>query len=110
MSRWIRKGDLVKVIAGNNKGKMGAVLACTEERVLVQGVNVRKKHLKRTQESQGPRIIDIECPVHISNVVHCDQDGTPFRLRVRVANDGTKELVHRGKGKQAVYRKVEKLA
>jgi large subunit ribosomal protein L24 len=46
MSKWIRKGDLVKVIAGNDKGKAGQVIARAEDRVLVQGINIRKKHMK----------------------------------------------------------------
>ncbi len=63
------------VIAGNDKGKTGEVLAREEDRVLVQGVNIRKKHLKRTQQSQGGRIVEMEVPIHISNVALCDKEG-----------------------------------
>ena len=56
MSKWIRKGDRVLVIAGNDKGKAGEVLSRDEDRVIVQGINVRKKHMRRTQEMQGGRI------------------------------------------------------
>ena len=80
MSKWIRKGDRVVVVAGNDKGKAGEVLSRSEERVLVQGINVRKKHMKRTQEAQGPRIIEMEVPIHISNVALCDKEGTPLKL------------------------------
>lgn len=82
MSKRIRRGDHVKVIAGNDKGKVGEVLGRSEERILVKGVNVRKKHLKRTQESQGPRIVDMEVPVHISNVMLCDEKGNAVKLSV----------------------------
>ena len=65
MSKKIRKGDRVIVTAGNDKGKTGEVLSRTEERVLVQGVNVRKKHMRRTQQTQGGRVVEIEIPIHI---------------------------------------------
>lgn len=79
MSKWIRKGDRVLVIAGNDKGKSGEVLSRGEERIIVQGINVRKKHLKRTQETQGGRIVEMEVPIHISNVCLCDKDGKKLK-------------------------------
>ena len=79
MSKWIRKGDRVLVIAGNDKGKAGEVLSRGEERVIVQGINVRKKHLKRTQETQGGRIVEMEVPIHISNVCLCDKEGKKLK-------------------------------
>jgi len=79
MSKWIKKGDRVLVIAGNDRGKTGEVLSRSEERVLIQGINVRKKHMKRTQETQGGRIIDMEVPIHVSNVCLCDKDGTRMK-------------------------------
>ncbi len=75
MSKWIRKGDRVLVIAGNDRGKTGEVLSRGEDRILVKDVNMRKKHLKRTQETQGGRIVEMEVPIHISNVCLCDKDG-----------------------------------
>jgi large subunit ribosomal protein L24 len=75
MSKTIKKGDKVLVIAGNDRGKTGEILARGEDRVLVKGVNVRKKHLKRTQQTQGGRIVEMEVPIHISNVCLCDKDG-----------------------------------
>lgn len=47
MKSWIKKDDKVLVIAGNDKGKTGVVLACGADKVLVKGINVRKKHLKK---------------------------------------------------------------
>lgn len=110
MSKWIRRGDQVLVVAGNDKGKTGVVLGRTEERVLVQGVNVRKKHLRRTQETQGGRIVEMEVPVHISNVSLCTKEGKPFRVRTRVNADGERDLVYRDGDKEVVYRSVKKPA
>jgi large subunit ribosomal protein L24 len=110
MSKWIRKGDRVVVIAGNEKGKTGEVLSRSEERVLIQGVNIRKKHLKRTQETQGPRIIDMEVPLHISNVALCDKEGTPLKLSVRLGDNGQRDLVYKAGTEEVVYRSVKKLA
>lgn len=64
----IRKGDQVLVIAGNDKGKEGQVLTRKEDRVVVQGINIRKKHLRRNQQTQGGRVIEMEMPIHISNI------------------------------------------
>ncbi len=75
MSKWIRKGDRVLVIAGNDRGKSGEVLSRSEDRVIVQGIQMRKKHLKRTQQTQGGRIVEMETPIHISNVSLCDKEG-----------------------------------
>lgn len=79
MSKTIRKGDRVLVIAGNDRGKTGEVLSKSEERVLVQGINVRKKHMKRTQQTQGGRVIEMEVPIHISNVCLCDKEGNRLK-------------------------------
>lgn len=75
MKQSIRKGSRVLVIAGNDRGKSGEVIGCSDDRVLVQGVNIRKKHMKRTQQTQGGRVIEMEVPIHISNVCLCDKDG-----------------------------------
>lgn len=111
MSKWIRKGDRVKVIAGNDKGKTGEVLERSEERVLIQGVNIRKKHLKRTQESQGARIVEMEIPIHVSNVVLCDKEGNILKVSVR-QNKNERKLVYKTKGVETenVYRSVKKPA
>jgi large subunit ribosomal protein L24 len=64
----IRKGETVFVIAGNARGKTGTVLAYSGDKVLVQGLNVRKKHVKRTQQSPNGGIVEREMPIHVSNV------------------------------------------
>lgn len=109
MSKWIRKGDRVCVIAGNDKGKSGEVIGRSDERVLVQGVNVRKKHMRRTQETQGGRIIEMEMPIHISNVALCDKEGNRLKVKVRVGKNGERDLVFGKKGSETVYRSMKKV-
>lgn len=106
MSRWIKKGDKVCVITGNDKGRTGQVLGFRNGKVLVQGINVRKKHVKRTQENQSAQILDIECPIEKSNVVLCGPDGSPISLTVKLGSNGSKELVYLQGGKQVVFRKI----
>jgi large subunit ribosomal protein L24 len=110
MSKWIRKGDQVKVITGNDKGKTGEVLGRDEDRVLVKGVNIRKKHLKRTQQSQGARIVEMEVPIHVSNVAICDSKGEVLKVKVRQEKNGQRELVYKAGAKETVYRAVKKPA
>lgn len=107
MSKWIRKGDQVVVIAGNDKGKAGEVLKRSEDRVVVQGVNIRKRHLKRNQQVPGGRIVEMEVPIHISNVSLADKQGNRVKVQVRTDEAGHKELVHK-KGNKSVYRSVKK--
>ncbi len=105
MSKWIRKGDRVQVIAGNDKGKVGEVLSRSEDRVLVQGVNFRIKHTKPTQQSQVGRV-EREFPIHISNVAPCTEAGETIRLRVREGKNG-RELFYQAEGKEVLYRHVK---
>ena len=108
MSKKIRKGDRVLVIAGNDQGKTGEVLSRNEDRVIVQGINVRKKHLPRTQQMQGGRIVEMEVPIHISNVAVCTKEGQKLRLRMKESKEGTRELVFQIDGKETLYRPVKK--
>jgi len=67
----IRKGDTVQVIAGKDKGKTGEVLKTlpSDNRVVVQGVNMRTRHVKPTQEGESGRIVTEEASLHASNVM-----------------------------------------
>lgn len=69
----IKKGDKVKVITGKSKGKIGDVLKVfpTDNKIIVSGVNLAKKHTKPSQTSEGG-IIQKELPIHVSNVSHID--------------------------------------
>jgi len=65
----IRKGDRVIAISGNSKGLIGIVQSSSGDRVIVQGLNLRKKHIKKNaQTATSGRIIEMEEPIHISNL------------------------------------------
>lgn len=64
----IKKGDTVTVIAGDDKGKSGKVLQVTSGRVLVEGVNFVKKHMRKSEENPQGGIVEREAPIAISNV------------------------------------------
>ena len=90
----VTTGDTVRVVRGDDKGKEGKVLRVLSKtgRVVVEGVNIVKKHRKaRTQEEQGG-IISMEAPVHASNVMLLDpKENKPTRTKRRIDADGTKE-------------------
>ncbi len=92
MAARIRKGDRVMVIAGRDKGKVGEVLKVLpkENRAIVKGVNVVKRHQRPTQAQAGG-IIEKEAPVHVSNLAHIDpKDNRPTRVGFKVLEDGRK--------------------
>ena len=100
MAARIRKGDTVVVIAGRDKGKTGNVLKVmpAEERALVQGVHVAKRHQRQTQTQQGG-IVEKEMPIHLSNVSLVDPaDGAPARVGFRTLEDGRKVRFSRRSG------------
>lgn len=98
----VKKGDNVLVIAGNDKGERGRVLAVypKRERVLVEGINIRTHHDKPTQDNpQGGRL-KREAPVHVSNVMVIDPTtDEPTRI-------GRKRLEEEGGGRWARYAKT----
>ncbi len=91
MPRHIRKGDMVIVTSGNDRGATGEVLRVLldADRVVVQGVNVRAKHLKPTQANPRGGIVRREMPIHISNVSPV-VDGKPTRVKWVTKPDGSK--------------------
>jgi large subunit ribosomal protein L24 len=92
----IRKGDRVKVIRGNHKDQEGTVLRVEPEknRVVIEGVNRRKRHMKPSQTNPEGGIVEFEAPVHVSNVMLVDpQTGEPTRVRTQVNADGKRERV-----------------
>lgn len=97
------KNDTVTVITGNDKGKVGKVLKINGDRIFVEGVNVRKKHMKPTQQNQKGQIIDIEGGIHISNV-RPSSGGNCVKLRAQFGRDGEKELCYLEEGKAVRYR------
>jgi len=97
----IRKGDAVMVTAGNDKGTVGTVLRVMsdKDRVLVQGVNIRTKHVKPSQARPQGGLIRREMPIHISNVSPV-VDGKPTRVRFPTKPDGTKVRAAARDGKE----------
>jgi len=91
MPRHVRKGDLVQVITGDDKGRQGTIMRVITKRdqVLIQGINVHKKHIKPNQQYQQGAVIDKEMPVHISNVLPV-VDGKPTRVKFVENADGSK--------------------
>ena len=96
----IRKGDRVKVIAGRSKGKVGDVLRVlpVEQRVVVQGVNVIKRHTKPGRNDQGG-IIEREAAIHVSNVALLDpKSEKPTKIGFKFLDDGRKVRFARASG------------
>ena len=96
----IKKGDNVMVISGRDKGRTGEVLRVlpTEGRVIVQGVNIAKRHTKPRMGEPGG-IVEKELALHISNVAHVDPaSGKPTRIGYKILGDGRKVRVARRSG------------
>ena len=92
----ITKGDLVVVISGEDKGKRGKVLRALPDkgRVVVEGINILKKHRRARQEGEESQIVDFPGPIPASKVMLIDpKDDRPTRVRRRVDQDGTVERV-----------------
>ena len=72
----VKKGDTVVVIAGKDKGKKGTVLKAipADNRVVIENVNVIKKHQKPSQMNPEGGILEVEAPIHVSNVMHVDPE------------------------------------
>lgn len=96
----IKKGDKVVVTTGRDKGKAGEVLAVfpSENRALVQGVNMVKRHQKQTPQSEGG-IINRESKIHISNLAIADpKDGSASRVGFKINDDGSKSRIAKRSG------------
>jgi len=96
----IKKGDKVVVITGRDKGKSGEVLKVLrdEDRVLVQGVHMVKRHT-RPSAGQSGGIVEKEAPIHISNVAHLDpKSNKPTRVGYKTLEDGRKVRVAKRSG------------
>ena len=93
----VHKGDTVLVIAGKDKGAKGKVIQAFPERnrVLVEGVNRIKKHTANSANERGASsggIVTQEAPIHVSNVMVVDSDGTPTRVAIRVDEESGKRV------------------
>ncbi len=90
----LRKGDTVQVINGKDKGKTGEVLKTlpNENRIVVQGVNLRTRHVKPTQEGESGRIVTEEAAMHASNVMfYSTKKKVASRIEIFIDKDGSKK-------------------
>ncbi len=101
--RTVRKGDQVKVIAGNERGKEGEVLQVITQknRILIRGVNLTKRHQRPTARQREGGIIEREGSIHISNVlIICPECDQPTRVGFKQNDDGIKVRICRKCGEE----------
>jgi large subunit ribosomal protein L24 len=101
----VRKGDTVLVLAGKDRGKRGTVERVEETKrglgVVVQGLNMAKRHQRPRSRTQSAGILDLPVPIHVSNVqVVCPRCDKPTRVATLVRDDGTKVRACKQCGKQ----------
>ena len=92
----LKKGDKVIVIAGKNRGETGtiALVLPKEDRVVIDGINVVKKHRRATSRSRSGQIIEKAMPIHVSNVQLLDpKTSKPTRIKIERSKDGKRERV-----------------
>ena len=99
MAQRIRKGDSVIVVTGRDKGKTGEVMRVipSQNRALVRGVNIVRRHQRQTPNQEGG-IITKEMPIHLSNIAIADVSGKPTRIGFRFNDDGQKVRYARRSG------------
>ncbi|MBS1264319.1 MAG: 50S ribosomal protein L24 [Acidimicrobiaceae bacterium] len=97
----IKKGDTVRILAGKDRGREGEVTRAlpSEEKVIVEGVNMAKRHQKPTSATMQGGIMDKAMPLHVSNVaIISPSDGRPTRVGYRFDADGVKVRICRRTG------------
>jgi large subunit ribosomal protein L24 len=96
----VKKGDTVIVLSGKDKGKTGTVIAAmpSKGKVIVEGVNVAKRHTKQRSATSQAGIFDKEMPLDASNVAPVAKGGKPAKVGYKVAADGTKTRIDRRSG------------
>ena len=99
MAAKIRKGDKVIVLNGRDKGRTGEVFEVrpSDDKALVRGVNLVKRHQKQSQTQEGG-IISKEAPIHLSNIAIVGKDGKPTRVGFKIQKDGTKVRIAKSSG------------
>jgi large subunit ribosomal protein L24 len=92
----VSTGDTVRVVRGDDKGKEGKILRVSRKtgRVVVEGVNIVKRHRRAQRAEEQSGIVEFPAPIHASNVMLVDpKSGAPTRTRRRIDDDGTKERI-----------------
>lgn len=87
----LKTGDKVVVVSGSNKGKEGKITKIIEDRVIIEGVNIVKKHLKPKNNNGNGEIIETEAPIHRSNVMLVDpKTKKPTKVKIEIDSKGNK--------------------
>jgi large subunit ribosomal protein L24 len=97
----VKKGDLVRVISGNDKGKEGKILKVfpKTERVIIEKINLIKRHTRATQTNPQGGIVEKEAPIHVSNVMLvCPNTKKPTRIGKEILSDGSRARVSKRSG------------
>lgn len=97
----IRKGDTVVVLTGSDKRKKGKVLAVypKQRRIIVEGVNFVKQHLRPKSANQQGGIVEKEAPIHLSNVMSwCESAGKPSKIVMKQNEDGSRVRAYKING------------
>ncbi len=92
----LKKGDKITVIAGKNRGDTGVIsrVLPKQDLVLIEGVNIAKRHRRPTRAGTKGQIVDKPMPIHVSNVMLVDpKDGKPTRIKINRKKDGSRERV-----------------
>ena len=99
MAAKIRKGDKVIVLNGRDKGRTGEVFEVrpAENKALVRGINMVKRHQKQTQNQEGG-IVSKEAPIQLSNIAYLGKDGKPTRVGFKIQADGKKVRIAKSSG------------
>ena len=97
----VKKGDHVEVIAGNYRGSSGRILAVFpgKQRVLVEGVRIIKKHLRKSQDNPSGKIAEREGPIHISNVRLLEREKPEKAAKSEKGKKGERSESNKGTGK-----------
>ena len=87
----LKTGDKVVVVSGSNKGKEGKITKILDNKVIVEGVNIVKKHLKPKNNNGTGEIIEMEAPIHVSNVMLSDpKTKKPTKVKIEKDSKGKK--------------------
>jgi large subunit ribosomal protein L24 len=91
----VTKGDTVRVMRGDDKGKEGKIIRVYPKtgRVTIEGINIVKRHRKARRAEEQSAIVDFPAPIHASNVMLVDAKGKATRVRMKIDEDGTKERI-----------------
>ncbi len=110
MALHVKKGDMVEIITGNHKGATGKVLRVipSENKVVIQGHNMAKKHVRPSRKNPHGGRINVEKPIHISNVLPINpKTSKGGRVRFQASEDGSKKRLSTDGGEIGIIRKAK---